>query len=128
MGLSCFLDIANDFYLTNFAVGTFCQSRHVPIEGSEKGHGCKDKGKGSEVAKRRSDGFRGLRSLNSFKLRRIEGNNFLHSWQERQLNERTGLDDDMQRTPGSHKAAQTRRTDTHSIQGVSDRPFGKKKQ
>lgn len=59
----------------------------------------------------------GSRSLNSSKLRRIEGN-FLHSWQEA-IDGRTGPDDDMQRTPGSHKAAQSR--DTDGIQGVSDR-------
>lgn len=40
---------------------------------------------------------------------------------KRQLNGRTGSDGDMQCTPGSHKAAQSRRRDTHGIQGVSDR-------
>lgn len=63
-------------------------------------------------------GSRGSLSLNSSKLRRIEGNNFLHSWQE--AIERTG-----QRHATHPRVTQSRtepaRRDTHGIQGVSDR-------
>lgn len=121
--------LAGDFYL-RIIVGTrvtmirgFALIERPPgKKGGLTTASLQGRGEGSGVTSRRSAALAGSRSLNSSKLRRIEGNNFLHSWQEAiERTDRTGRRHATHPRVTQSRTKPARRGDTHGIQGVSDR-------